>query len=123
MEGIGVWDVLAVLLSACIGAMGLGGGGVLILYLTLVKNMPQLASQGVNLLFFLPCAVTAVIIYARRGLLRWKTVLPMAAGGALGVGAGSLFLQNVSSRALTVGFACLMIAAGLFTVFRREKVQ
>ncbi len=47
-------DILAVILSAAVSAMGLGGGGVLILYLTLVRDVPQLEAQGINLLFFTP---------------------------------------------------------------------
>ena len=54
MEGINILDALAVLLCACVSAMGLGGGGVLILYLTLLRDTPQMIAQGVNLLFFLP---------------------------------------------------------------------
>ncbi len=123
MEGINVLDALAVVLSACISAMGLGGGGVLILYLTLVRDTPQMVAQGINLLFFLPCAVTAAAIYQKRGLLRWGTILPMVFGGFLGVGAGSLLLRHIDTRILTILFAVLMIGAGLYTVFKREKAQ
>ena len=46
-------DILAGILSAIIASMGLGGGGVYIMYLTLVKNTPQINAQGLNLLFFI----------------------------------------------------------------------
>ena len=49
-----LWNLLAVIVSAAVGAMGLGGGSVLILYLTLILNMQQVQAQGINLLFFLP---------------------------------------------------------------------
>ena len=46
------WAALAAgLLSGIIGAMGLGGGAVLIIYLSVFTDMPQLKSQGINLLF------------------------------------------------------------------------
>ena len=49
------WTALAAgLLSGIIGAMGLGGGAVLIIYLSVFTDMPQLKSQGINLLFFYP---------------------------------------------------------------------
>ena len=47
-------DQIAGLFSAVAGALGLGGGGVLVLYLTLGMHMPQLRAQGINLLFFCP---------------------------------------------------------------------
>ena len=56
--------LLAGLLSGIIGGMGLGGGVVLIIYLTVFLDTPQLKAQGINLLFFIPIAITAVIIYA-----------------------------------------------------------
>lgn len=123
MEGINILDALAVLVCACVSAMGLGGGGVLILYLTLVRDTPQMLAQGVNLLFFLPCAVTAAVVYQKRGLLRWGHILPLVLGGLLGVGAGSLLLRQMDTKFLTVAFAALMIGAGLYTVFSREKAQ
>ena len=66
MEGINILDALAVVLCACVSAMGLGGGGVLILYLTLVRDTPQMVAQGVNLLFFLPCAIVAIVLYLKK---------------------------------------------------------
>ena len=107
MEGINILDALAVLVCACVSAMGLGGGGVLI----------------VNLLFFLPCAVTAAVVYQKRGLLRWGHILPLVLGGLVGVGAGSLLLRQIDTKFLTVAFAVLMIGAGIYTVFSREKAQ
>ena len=44
--------LLAGLFSGIIGGMGLGGGAVLIIYLTVFKNTEQLRAQGINLLFF-----------------------------------------------------------------------
>lgn len=54
-------DFIAALLCAILAAMGVGGGGLLVIYLTLIKDMPQLSAQGVNLLFFLPSALISVL--------------------------------------------------------------
>ena len=43
--------LLAGLLSGIIGGMGLGGGAVLIIYLTVFMDIKQLSAQGINLLF------------------------------------------------------------------------
>ena len=51
------WAALAGTLSGVIGAMGLGGGGVLIIYLTLFLGMEQGIAQGVNLIFFIPSEI------------------------------------------------------------------
>ena len=53
-------------LSGVFGAMGLGGGGVLIIYLTGIVNTEQALAQGINLLFFIPCAIVAVFMHAKK---------------------------------------------------------
>ena len=52
--------LLAGLFSGIIGAMGLGGGAVLIIYLSVFTDMPQLEAQGINLIFFIPIAIAAL---------------------------------------------------------------
>ena len=82
-------DQIAGLFSAVAGALGLGGGGVLVLYLTLGMHMPQLRAQGINLLFFLPCALVSILMNWKKKLIHWKSVIPMALGGLAGVGLGT----------------------------------
>ena len=73
--------ILAAFFSGLAGSLGLGGGGVLVLYLVLALGMPQLKAQGINLLFFIPCAVLSSIVYSFKKLIDWKSVLLFAAGG------------------------------------------
>ena len=40
-----ILDIIAGTVSGILGAMGFGGGGILILYLTLYKDMPQAVSN------------------------------------------------------------------------------
>ena len=40
--------------------MGLGGGTVLLIYLSLSAQVPQLTAQGINLLVFIPTAAVAL---------------------------------------------------------------
>ena len=66
---------LASLAAGFLSAMGLGGGGVLVLYLTLVQGFDQTKAGGVNLLFFLPAAAVALCIHLRRGQVDWRMAL------------------------------------------------
>ena len=40
--------ILAAFFSGLAGSLGLGGGGVLVLYLVFALGMPQLKAQGIN---------------------------------------------------------------------------
>ena len=67
--------LLAGLFSGIIGGMGLGGGAVLIIYLTLFTETEQLTAQGINLLFFIPTALLAVIIYAVKKKIKSAVII------------------------------------------------
>lgn len=111
MSTLYMW--IAGILSGIIGAMGIGGGGILIIYLTLFADMEQMTAQGINLLFFIPCAVVALIIHIRKKRIVWKTVLPMIVGGLIGVAIGSYFAGIIGSGILGKIFAVFLVALGI----------
>lgn len=116
-------NIFAVILSAAVGAMGLGGGSVLILYLTLFCDVQQVNAQGVNLLFFLPCALTAVCIYKKQNLLCKQYWLPLVFGGIFGVGIGMLLLEIFNTKYLRLLFAIFLLTIGIFTFFQKDKKE
>lgn len=116
-----VYNILAALFSGIAGAMGLGGGGVLVLYLTLILNEKQLTSQGINLLFFLPCAALSVIIHTRKRLIKWRELLPIIIGGVLGVALGAWLAFYVATDILGKLFGGFLLLIGLKELFSKKK--
>lgn len=116
-------NIFAVILSAAVGAMGLGGGSVLILYLTLFCDVQQVNAQGVNLLFFLPCALTAVCIYKKQNLLCKQYWLPLVFGGIFGVGIGMLLLEIFNTKYLRLLFAIFLLTIGIITFIQKDKKE
>lgn len=112
-----IFSVLAGLISGFIGALGLGGGGVLLMYLTLFTDTTQQKAGGINLIFFLPVGLAAVVIFAIKRQIEWKTVLKMWLGGALGAVSGALIAYNTDTSRLSKVFAVALIAFGLYLVF------
>lgn len=108
-------------LSGMFGAMGLGGGGVLLIYLTLFAGVEQLKAQGINLLFFIPIGTVATVIYAWKKQIKWKTVLIFALLGILGSAGGSLLSGMLGSHMLSKLFGGVLVFAGLFQFFSRQK--
>ena len=80
------WLLIAAagLVSGALGAMGLGGGGILILCLTAFAGMEQVTAQGVNLLLFIPTALLALIPYFRKKLICTRALLPAIGAGLAG---------------------------------------
>ena len=109
--------VLAAFFSGLAGSLGLGGGGVLVLYLVLALGMPQLKAQGINLLFFIPCAALSSIVYSFKKLIDWKTVLLFAAGGLPGVLLGSLAIGHSGIPGKI--FGGFLLLTGIRELFRK----
>ncbi len=116
-------EMIAGFLSGVIGAMGLGGGAVLLIYLTLFGGVDQLKAQGINLLFFIPIALVSVIIYAFKKQIKWKTVLFFSAAGLVGAAAGVFISEAVGSDLLAKIFGGILIAAGIWQAVSAFKKQ
>ena len=117
-----VWVILASLCAGALGAMGMGGGGILIIYLTVWAGIAQQPAQGMNLLLFLPCAALALLSYTKKGLVHWKTALWAALGGLPGALAGAL-LSNWLDAGLLRKIFGLMLAVMAFREFFSPKKQ
>jgi len=108
-----ITEALAGLFSGIIGAMGLGGGAVLIIYLAVFTDTKQLTSQGINLLFFIPIALLAVIIYVKNKKINFKLVIPLAIGGILGCIFGIIFAKLLGGALLSKAFGAFLCALGI----------
>ena len=116
-----ITDISAIFICSLISSMGLGGGGVLLLYLTLFKDMPQLSAQGMNLMYFLPACITSLIIYFKKNMIELKTVLPMLAGSTAGVFLGRRLLYITAPEMLKTVFAVFISTVGAFTAISAIK--
>ena len=116
-----IWDIIAGLLSGIIGAMGLGGGAVLLIYLSLIKGTDQLKAQGINLLFFIPVAALSVIIYAFKKQIKWRVTLTLALGGVLGAVGGFFLTDFIGGNFTAKLFGGFLILLGLKELFVKSK--
>ena len=55
--------------AGILSGWGVGGGTLLLLVMTLFLGVDQQAAQGINLLFFLPTAASALLCHRKNGLL------------------------------------------------------
>ena len=75
---------ICVLVGTILGflaGLGVGGGSLLILWLTLVLHMNPQTARGINLLFFLPSAGIALLYRKQQGTLPFQKLIPAIASG------------------------------------------
>lgn len=111
--------IISSALSGAIGGMGIGGGVVLIPVLTSFFNIGQKDAQFINLLYFVPVALCALIIHAKNKRLSWKTALYVSIGGAFGTVIGSSLAMGMSMGLLRRLFGFFLLAVGL-SQFKRK---
>lgn len=96
-----------------LSGLGIGGGSLLILWLTLVLDMPQETARIINLLFFLPSAFISCLFRWKQGSLNLFKILPAIIAGCLGA---LLFAQlgiNLDTKLLKKLFGWLLIITGI----------
>lgn len=72
---------LAGAVTGVLSGFGVGGGSLLLIYMTSFAGVPQTLAQGVNLLYFLPTAATALPAHFKNGYVEKKALLPAIAAG------------------------------------------
>ena len=115
--------IIAAFFAAVLGSLGMGGGGVLLIYLTVFQNMAQLDAQGMNLLFFLPIAALSLLFHAKNKLVEWKVVLPSVLCGLIGVPVGSWIAWKLWSQLLSKAFALFLIYIGCRELFSKKQQE
>ena len=100
-------------LSGIIGGMGMGGGTILIPFLTLFLNIEQKQAQGINLICFLFLAIPALIVHFKNKLIHKKHLLLIIISGLLFCGAGALLANIINSEILKSCFGLFLIVLGL----------
>ncbi len=95
------------------GVLGVGGGILMVPFLTLVAGMPQHAAEATSLLVVLPTAAVASIVLQRRGIGDLGVAIRFGLVGAAGAAGGALLALALPGRSLRIVFAAFLAIVGL----------
>lgn len=104
-----------------LSGIGIGGGSLLILWLTIILDTPPETARGINLLFFLPSALIACLFRWKQGVLDLKAVLPAVIAGCVCAGFFAWLGTKPDTALLKKLFGGLLIITGLRELFYRPK--
>ena len=116
--------VLPLAVGAATGVLsgfGVGGGTLLLVYMTAFAGVDQHLAQGINLLYFLPAGLLALPAQVTTGYIEKPVLLP-----AIGAGLVCAALAAWAATAMEVGllrkfFGAFLIVVGLMELFGRTK--
>ena len=116
--------VISIIVGVVLGflaGLGIGGGSLLILWLTFVCRLDHLTARGINLLFFLPSALIAIFFRWKQGHIRWKKILPAMIAGCTAALVFSWLGSNMDLSVMKKLFGGLLIFTGLRELFYRPR--
>ena len=116
--------ILSLTAGAALGilsAFGIGGGTLLILYMTLIAGLQQNEAQGINLFYFIPTALAALPSHLKDGLIKKNIFLWAAASGVISAIGTSLLANTIETELLQKIFGGFLILTGLWQLFRKAK--
>ena len=104
-----------------LSGLGVGGGGLFVIYLALFTETPQLTIQGINLAFFLFSASASLIVHLTRRKIFFLAVIVMSFFGVIGALGGSVLSRYVGQELLRKAFGIMLIFAGSLSLVKAFK--
>ena len=113
--------LLIATLFGFLAGIGVGGGSLLLLWLTQVVGMPQPQARILNLLFFLPAAISATLFHKKETALDWKVILPGILTGCAAAAICSTIGKSLDTDIMKKILGGLLVFTGLREIFYRPR--
>lgn len=120
---MGVWliPVLAGAVTGVLSGFGVGGGTLLLIYMTAFAGLDQRLAQGINLLYFLPTAATALPAHFKNGFIDKKAAIPAIVAGLAGTAVAAWAATALDVALLRRFFGAYLLYIGIRELLRRPE--
>lgn len=104
-----------------LAGLGVGGGSMLVLWLTMVVGMEYTDARTINLLFFLPCAITATFFHRKQKRVKITKILPAIICGCVAAALFATVSAKIDTQIIKKLFGGLLLFTGLRELFYRPR--
>lgn len=115
------FPLLAGTVTGVLSGFGIGGGTLLLIYMTSFAGVEQHLAQGINLLYFLPTAAAALPAHIKNGYVDKSAALPAIAAGLVGTGLAAWAATALDVALLRRFFGGFLIFIGIRELFRPSE--
>ena len=109
------------ILLGLLAGLGVGGGSLLVLWLTFIVGTPQITARAINLMFFIVAGGTVSFFRFKRGHLDIKTIIPAIISGCIAAGLCSWWGMQIDPSILKKIFGILLLITGVRELFYRPR--
>ena len=106
-------SILIGIATGIVSGFGIGGGSLLVLYLTAITHLPQQTAGGINLLYFIGCAPVALIGHTKNHFVEWRAVLWSSIAGIVAAVVVSYIRDGIDPNWLHRLFGILLLYVGV----------
>ena len=111
-----VFSLIAAFSFAILSGLGVGGGGLFVIYLVMFTSLPQLQIQGINLAFFLFSSSASLTVHLKKRKIFTKAVVLMSAAGIVGAILGSMLSAKTDGDILRKIFGAMLVISGILSL-------
>lgn len=113
--------IIAGVILGFLAGLGVGGGSLLILWLTLVLGIDSETARSINLMFFITAAGSVSFFRWRQGVLQIRVIMPAVIAGCIAAAAFSVLSQWIDQTLVKRLFGGLLLITGLRELFYRPR--
>lgn len=114
-------QILIGVVSGIFSGIGMGGGTILILLLTTIVGMEQHIAQATNLIYFIPTAISAIIVNYRNKNIDMKLAKFISIFGIIGALIGALISVNINVDKLKKLFGIFLVIIAIHEIYTLYK--
>ena len=117
-------EILTYPVAAVLGflaGIGVGGGSILMVWLTMVVGMDYADARTINLLFFLPSAFICTLFRSKQKAVPFRKILPAIIGGCAAAAVITILGKSLSTGFIRKCFGGLLLITGLRELFYRPR--
>lgn len=107
--------------TGILSGFGVGGGTLLLVYMTAFAGLDQHLAQGINLLYFLPAALMALPAHVKNGYIQKPVLLPAISGGLVCAALAAWGATALDVALLRKWFGAFLIVIGVMELVRRNN--
>lgn len=105
--------ILIGIISGIVTGLGMGGGSILILFLTMFMGVNQHTAQAANLIFFIPTSISAIYVYFKNKNVDTKIGLKLLYSIIIGSLVGAYLTKFIESAKLKKYFGMFILGVGI----------
>ncbi len=110
---------LAGAVTGVLSGFGVGGGSLLLIYMTNFAGLAQNLAQGINLAYFLPTAATALPAHFKNGYVEKRALFPAVCAGLACSALTAWAATALDVEILRKCFGVFLLVIGVRELFRK----